>query len=225
VSLYRDENGEVKGDGRCCYLMPESVKLCLQLLDGSEYKGKKVEVEKAKFELKGDYDPTKNVKKPNRNKAKEKKFLHEQRQRLLDWEERPEIVRSKHEKVVVIKGLFEPKDRRCDDTFFKRLKEDLKNELEQYGVIKKVILYERNPEGVATVSFKEVEDADECCEYLDNRVWKNGKIIACATWDGKTKYDLEESIEEQQRRIDEWHKFLEEDKDQEAQDEAEDEEK
>jgi HIV Tat-specific factor 1 len=79
VRLYRDEQGELKGDGRCCYLMPESVKLCLQLLDGSEYKSHKIHAERAKFEMKGDYDPKKVVKK--KNKSKEKKFLEKQRQK------------------------------------------------------------------------------------------------------------------------------------------------
>lgn len=66
-----------------------------------------------------------------------------------------------------------------------------------------------------------VEDADECCQYLDNRVWKNGKIISCETWDGKTRYDIGESVDEQQRRIDEWHKFLEEDSDEEEKEDQE----
>ncbi len=79
LRLYRDDQGELKGDGRCCYLMPESVKLCLQLLDGSDYKGHKIHAERAKFEMKGDYDPKKVVKKKNKNK--EKKFLEKQRQK------------------------------------------------------------------------------------------------------------------------------------------------
>ena len=53
--------------------------------------------------------------------------------------------------------------------------------------------------------------ADACCEYLNNRVWKNGRIITCETWDGETKYDKEEDEEEQQRRLSEWHKYLESD--------------
>jgi len=64
---------------------------------------------------------------------------------------------------------------------------------------------------VATISFKDIDMADTCCEYLNNRVWKNGRIITCVTWDGDTKYDYEESAEERQKRIDEWHKFLESD--------------
>ena len=55
--------------------------------------------------------------------------------------------------------------------------------------------------------------ADDCCEYLNNRVWKNGRIITCETWDGQTKYHIEESSEEYQRRINEWYQFLENDDD------------
>ncbi len=87
------------------------MKLCLQLLDGSEYKGHTIKVEKAKFELKGKYDPTKagvmtEAQKKKLSKKKEKQALDKQRKRLLDWDERPDIKREKHEKVVVIKGLF-----------------------------------------------------------------------------------------------------------------------
>jgi len=53
--------------------------------------------------------------------------------------------------------------------------------------------------------------ADQCTQYLNNRVWKNGRVITCETWDGETKYEVEETEEEQQRRIQEWHKFLESD--------------
>lgn len=66
-------------------LKPESVKLCLQLLDGSDFRGKKIKVEKAKFELKGSYDPTKSatneVQKKKISKIKDKKLMEKQRQK------------------------------------------------------------------------------------------------------------------------------------------------
>jgi hypothetical protein len=91
LKLYRDENGEVKGDGRCCYLMPESVKLCLQLLDQSDFRGHTVSVEKAKFEMKGaSFDPNKaaqanTVKKKKMKKSEERKLIDQQRQRYLKF--------------------------------------------------------------------------------------------------------------------------------------------
>ncbi|RNA10183.1 HIV Tat-specific factor 1 [Brachionus plicatilis] len=85
IKLYKD-NEEVKGDGRCCYLMPESVKPCLQFLDDSDYRGHKIHVEKAKFEQKGVFDPSKtktltDSQKKKLTKAKEKKLLEKQRQK------------------------------------------------------------------------------------------------------------------------------------------------
>lgn len=51
--------------------------------------------------------------------------------------------------------------------------------------------------------------ADTCCVYLNNRVWKNGRIISCVTWDGESKFQVEETEEERQQRINEWHQYLE----------------
>jgi len=214
LKLYRGEDNEVKGDGRCCYLMPESVKLCIQLLDGSDYKGHKLKVEKAKFELKGKYDPTKagvinEAQKKKLSKKKEKQALDKQRKRLLDWDERPTVKREKHEKVVVIKGLYSVDEIKKDYDLIKKIKDDLRTALEQYGEVKKILIHENNQEGVATVSFREIEMADRCCEYMDNRVWRNGRVISCETWDGETKYEVEETEEERQKRIADWHKFLE----------------
>lgn len=64
---------------------PESVKLCLQLLDGSDFRGKTIKVEKAKFEMKGNYDPkkasTSEAQKKKLSKIKEKKIMEKQRQK------------------------------------------------------------------------------------------------------------------------------------------------
>jgi len=38
IRLYRDENGNPKGDARICYLRVESVPLALQMLDGSPFR-------------------------------------------------------------------------------------------------------------------------------------------------------------------------------------------
>ena len=47
---YTNEDGSLKGDGRCCYLKPESVDLAITLLDQSEIvPGHKVTVKRADF--------------------------------------------------------------------------------------------------------------------------------------------------------------------------------
>jgi RNA recognition motif-containing protein len=55
-----------------CSLQVESVDLALKILDGSEYKGQTIHVEKANFSVKGDYNPKLRKKLSNRQKKKMK---------------------------------------------------------------------------------------------------------------------------------------------------------
>ncbi|OCT67719.1 hypothetical protein XELAEV_18039022mg [Xenopus laevis] len=108
IKLYKDREGNLKGDGLCCYLKRESVDLALKLLDEYEIRGYKLHVENAKFQLKGEYDATKKKKKCK--DFRKKMSIH---QKCLDW--RPEkkendSSRMRFERVVIIKNMFHPKD-------------------------------------------------------------------------------------------------------------------
>lgn len=76
IKLYKTATGEPKGDGTCCYVKMESVDLALQIIDGWDLNGCKVSCERAKFELKGDFDPAK--KKRKLTPAQKKRFLESQ---------------------------------------------------------------------------------------------------------------------------------------------------
>lgn len=78
VKLYRDEQGQLKGDGYCCYFKPESVELALKILDDWDLRGHRVHVERAKFEMKGEFDP----------KKKKRRLTAEQRKRWLESQNR-----------------------------------------------------------------------------------------------------------------------------------------
>ena len=54
----------------------ESVELALQILDGYSVKGQTLSVQEAKFEMKGDFDPSKRKKKLS-NKQKKKIKEHQ----------------------------------------------------------------------------------------------------------------------------------------------------
>lgn len=72
VKLYHSD----ANDGTCCYVKMESVELALTILDGSEQDGHKIHVERAKFQMKGDFDPKK--KKKRLTAAEKKRFLSNQ---------------------------------------------------------------------------------------------------------------------------------------------------
>ncbi|KAK1882591.1 HIV Tat-specific factor 1 like [Dissostichus eleginoides] len=188
VKLYKDKEGNLKGDGLCCYLKKESVALALRLIDESEVRGYRLHVEAAHFELKGQYDA---------------------QQKQLDWRpERQGEVRKRHEKVVIIRNMFHPSDFEEDPLELNEYREDLRSECEKFGEVKKVILFDRHPDGVASVAYKEPEQADACIESFNGR-WFGGRQLVALLWDGTTDYQVEETTREREERLKGWSTFLE----------------
>ncbi|KAG8008050.1 HIV Tat-specific factor 1-like protein [Nibea albiflora] len=183
VKLYKDREGNLKGDGLCCYLKKESVALALRLIDESEVRGYKLHVEAARFELKGQYDASKKKK-----KSKDYRKKMQQQQKQLDW--RPE------------------KQGEEDPLVLNEYRDDLRTECEKFGDVKKVILFDRHPDGVASVAFKEPEQADACIQSFNDR-WFGGRQLSAQLWDGSTDYQVEETTREREERLKTWSTFLE----------------
>lgn len=207
IKLYKEPNTDIlKGDGLCTYIRVESVDLALNLLDGSDYKGRKLKVERAKFQMKGKYDPKL---KPKTKKRKEKQKIKRMQEKLFDW--RPEKLkgeRAKHEKVVILKNVFEPSMFDTDVSLILEFQNDLRTECSKYGEVRKVIIYDRHPEGVAQINMSCPEEADECVNVLNGR-WFGKRLLTAEIWDGKTKYKIAETDAQISQRIDKWDKFLE----------------
>lgn len=203
VKLYKDREGNLKGDGLCCYLKKESVELAVRLIDETEVRGYKLHVEAARFELKGAYDASRKKKK---NKDYKKKLKLQQKQ--LDW--RPEKqgeARKRHEKVVIIRNMFHPSDFEEDPLVLNEYRDDLRTECEKFGEVKKVILFDRHPDGVASVSFKEADQADACIQSFNGR-WFGGRQLSALAWDGTTDFQVEETAREREERLKGWSSFL-----------------
>lgn len=203
IKLYKDGQGNLKGDGLCCYLKKESVALAERLIDESEVRGYRLHVEAARFELKGSYDSSKKKK-----KSKEYRKKLQQQQKQLDW--RPEKkgeARKRHEKVLIIQNMFHPTDFEEDPLVLNEYRDDLRTECEKFGQVKKVVIFDRHPDGVASVAFKEPEDADVCMLALNGR-WFGGKKLSAFLWDGVTDYQVEETAREREERLKGWASYL-----------------
>ena len=90
VKLYREAGtNQLKGDGLCTYMKQESVQLATNILDGSIpypdiHPNGIIDVQRAKFEMKGDkYDPKL---KPKKLGKKEKERLEKKKNKLLAWD-------------------------------------------------------------------------------------------------------------------------------------------
>ncbi|KAK2502666.1 hypothetical protein MC885_012214 [Smutsia gigantea] len=204
VKLYKDNQGNLKGDGLCCYLKRESVDLALKLLDEDEIRGYKLHVEVAKFQLKGEYDASRKKK-----KCKDYKKKLSMQQKQLDWrpERRAGPSRMRHERVVIIKNMFHPMDFEDDPLVLNEIREDLRVECSKFGQIRKLLLFDRHPDGVASVSYRDPEEADYCIQTLDGR-WFGGRQITAEAWDGTTDYQVEETTREREERLRGWEVFL-----------------
>ncbi|KAK9503318.1 hypothetical protein O3M35_011917 [Rhynocoris fuscipes] len=151
------------------------------------------------------YDPTL---KPRKKRRKDKEKIKKMQEKLFDW--RPDKLRgerAKHERIVIIKNLFDPSIFDNDVGLILEYQQDIRDECIKCGDVRKVTIYDRHPEGVAQVIFKEAEAADACVQLLNNR-WFGQRRISAETWDGKTKYKIIETEEEKEARLKKWEKFL-----------------
>ncbi|XP_043231002.1 HIV Tat-specific factor 1-like isoform X2 [Amphibalanus amphitrite] len=207
IKLYRDDYGVPKGDAICTYIKIESVDLALSILDGYEFKGKKLSVEKASFDLKGKFDPSKKPKK-RALKKKDREKLQKKQEKLFAWQ--PDKIRGereKHERVVILKNLFSPEEFKARPEALLEYQQDLREECGKCGPVRKVVVHDRHPDGVAEVIFHEAADADTCVQKMSGRYFA-GRRLEAATWDGKTKYRVEETEEERAERLAKWEQFI-----------------
>lgn len=205
LKLYQNEDGSNKGDGRCCYIKAESVDLALRFLDQTDVRGHTITVQKAQFTMSGQYDPKKRKKISN----KQKKKMKVQQEKLFDWRpDKDRFSRPKNERTVVLKNMFSVKEFDEDPSLINEIRDDLKAECSKLGEVKKVVVYDRNTDGIATVTFAEAAAADACIKFMNKR-WFAKKQISAQTWDGKTKYSVEETEEERELRLKKWEDYLE----------------
>jgi len=199
IKIYRDDSGIAKGDGLVCYYRAESVDLAFKILDGAEIKpGHTIKLQEAVFEQKGDFVPT------NRKPSKKAKLYNQKKE--LTWEDDDNV----H---IILKHAFdltEAKDGGIQ--FFDEVKEDIRAECQKLGDVASVKIFQRNPEGVVAVKFKDHESATKCLQKMNGR-WFGGKQLIVQYYDGWTNYDVGEdaSREEEHQRTQDWEEWLNQD--------------
>lgn len=205
MKLYRDSNSVLKGDGLCHYIKIESVDLALNILDNYDVRGHKIRVQRAEFQLKGEYNPSLKPKVRKKEKEKQRKM----QEALFDW--RPEKMRgerSKHERIVIIKNLFEPALFEREVHLLLEYQNDLREESNKCGSCRRVVLFDRHPEGVAQITMSDPEEADLVVKLMHGRFFGKRKLTA-EIWDGRTKYRVAETEADVNKRLDNWEKYLE----------------
>ena len=84
----------------------------------------------------------------------------------------------------------------------------LREKCSKLGTVRKVVVYDKHPQGICQVFFASPEEADIAISMLDGRIFAKDKVMKASTWDGKTKYKVNETEEEEKERLAKWDKFL-----------------
>ncbi|RKP26699.1 hypothetical protein SYNPS1DRAFT_13841, partial [Syncephalis pseudoplumigaleata] len=198
IKIYRDSYGHPKGDALITYYRPESVVLAIQLLDGAELRlGKPntvVHVQEPKDEQQA--ESSKPKPKPKMDKKLAQKHL-KQMEKKLDWHET--VVKDKSErfkKIVILKHMFTMEEIDEDPTLLLDLKMDIRSEAEKLGEVTNVIIYDKSPEGVCSVRFKEPAHAEQCVKLMNGRYF-GGRQVEAHIHNGKEKYEKSSNKDEE----------------------------
>jgi HIV Tat-specific factor 1 len=205
IKLYRDEEGNCKGDGSLCYHAPESVEMAVSYFDGGYIRPThKITVTRAEFQVKSDSNQSNNQnekissKKPsnqsNRNRPKvthaQVKVVKSALNQALSWNEDDDsgVSKSHALKIVVLEGMFKPSDF-DDPSFADELEQDIASECEKCGQIEKITVFSKNIRGIAIVKFTTSFAAQKCIDLMDGRYFARRKLRAYF-WDGVTDYTV-----------------------------------
>ncbi|MCJ1314297.1 hypothetical protein MMC25_007977 [Agyrium rufum] len=173
IKLYLDDQGNPKGDALIMYFRPESVALAVQMLDdsdlrlGEEAPGGKMKVAAADFSYKAQRDA------PPKGSAKTKKKIIKKTQKmnnkLADWDD---------DDPSTMHDTSSRWDKVEDPAAMLDIKEDIREECEKLGPVTNVVLYDKEPDGVASVRYQEPEAARACVEVMNGRFFSGTQVIA-----------------------------------------------
>ncbi|MCJ1335993.1 hypothetical protein MMC09_001268 [Bachmanniomyces sp. S44760] len=186
IKLYTDEAGRFKGDALIVYFRPESVELAIQMLDESDFRlgesapGGKMKVVAADFSYKTQKDA------PAKGGGKDKKKIIRKTQKLnnklADWDDDdPQAIQdtsSRWDKVVILKHMFTLAELEEDPAAMLDIKEDIREECAKLGEVTNVVLYDQEPDGVASVRYSTIEAANACVRLNNHRSFSGATIEA-----------------------------------------------
>ncbi|KAL8743018.1 MAG: hypothetical protein Q9190_004589, partial [Brigantiaea leucoxantha] len=195
IKLYEHDDGNFKGDALIVYFRAESVDLAVQMLDDSDFRlgqsavGGKMRVAAADYSYKTQKDAP--VKINNKDKKKIIKKTQKLNNKLADWDDDdPQTLQdtsSRWDKVVILKHMFTLKELEEDPATILDIKEDIRDECAKVGDVTNVVLFDKEPDGVASVRFSNAEAATACVRVMHGRFFAGTKVEAYIS-DGSEKF-------------------------------------
>ncbi|KAF2447788.1 hypothetical protein P171DRAFT_231788 [Karstenula rhodostoma CBS 690.94] len=221
IKMYADEHGDFNGDVLVVYFKKESIQQAVMRIDGWEFRPGQtsegvVKVQEAdmsyKKETDGEVVKSKLVRKDRKAAERTRAELN---RKLAEWSDDDEEdiqktfapKKNQWAKFVIIKKAFtlDQINDEEDEGAMLEIKEDMRTAAEQFGEVTKVVLYDKEPEGILTVRFKEFEEAEAFVNAFNGKGYNSEKLELSVADDRprfkKTNRDDVSDVEDNVRRM------------------------
>ncbi|KAI0066108.1 hypothetical protein BV25DRAFT_1797157 [Artomyces pyxidatus] len=235
IKMYARDDGSFSGEALVVYFKEDSVTLAMNILDEAELRlgdaTSRMKVTRAEFGHKAQQTGESTGgegSKPRRtvDRKRATRRLGKMQKKLEEWVDEdnfgPSITPNderagpnKNSRVVVLKHMFTLKELEEDMSLLLDLKEDVREECETLGEVTNVVLYDKEPDGVMTVKFRDPLSAQACIFKMHGRFFAGRKIEA-SLWAGKQSFkrsgtadDSEDTGEDgEKKRLDAFAQWL-----------------
>lgn len=206
VKMYARDDGTFIGEALIVYFKEESVMLALNILDEAELRlgdpSTRMTVNQADFSHKHEAGSVEGSAEAKPRKTIDKKRatrrIVKMARKLNEWDDEdgfgPTITEedkaraaNQAARVVVLKHMFTLKELAEDASLLLDLKEDVREECESLGEVTNVVLYDKEPEGVMTVKFRDSLSAQACIIKMNGRFFA-GRRIEASLYAGKQRF-------------------------------------
>ncbi|GME23137.1 Nuclear mRNA splicing factor-associated [Neofusicoccum parvum] len=226
IKMYTDEKGNFNGEALIIYYRPESVPLAINMLDDSNFRigqeGPKgnmtVQVADRSFKKSSD-EPSRKKSGPGNQRPPDDKYIQhaaDMKKRLSQWDDdedepaRPAHASGRWEKIVVLKNMYTLQEIEEDPDVEEEIKDDIMEEGSKFGEVEKVYIFNKEPDGVATIKFYDATAATKCAKAFNGRSF-DGRIVKSYVADGSEffKREKRDNREKEDARLEQFGKDLE----------------
>ncbi|KAF9740700.1 hypothetical protein PMIN06_005027 [Paraphaeosphaeria minitans] len=203
IKMYTDAGGKFNGDVLIVYFKKESIPLAIlrynawEFRPGKESEGK-ITVEEADMSFKrivdGEVVKSKLVRKDRKAAERTRAELN---RKLAEWSDDDEeevqktfaSKKNQWSKFVIIKKAFtlDQINDEEDEGAVLEIKDDMRKAAEKFGEVTNVVLYDKEPDGILTVRFKELESAEAFVNAFDGKRY-NGENLRLSVADDRPRF-------------------------------------
>ncbi|KAL1750595.1 hypothetical protein FB107DRAFT_267281 [Schizophyllum commune] len=202
VKMYAREDGTFNGEALVSYFKEDSVLLALNILDDAELRigdpSTRMSVSKADFSAKGNAGQSGDKPRKTVDKKKATRRIGKMQKKIDEWKDEdgfgPQLevqdtkpMSNRNNRVVVLKHMFTLEELEKDATLLLDLKEEVREEAETLGEVTNVVLYDKEPEGVMTIKFREPLSAQACIIKMNGRFF-DGRRVEAYLYDGRQRF-------------------------------------